>query len=86
MKKLALLILTLSLVGSFLAGCGSTPEPTAAPQPTEAPEVQPTEAPAAEPTQAEEPMGEEVTMVIGFTTSQTGNYNVSSLRQVNGLL
>jgi branched-chain amino acid transport system substrate-binding protein len=24
-------------------------------------------------------------MVIGFTTSQTGNYNVSSLRQVNGL-
>jgi branched-chain amino acid transport system substrate-binding protein len=30
--------------------------------------------------------GEEVTMVVGFTTSQTGKYNVSSLRQVNGLM
>jgi ABC-type branched-subunit amino acid transport system substrate-binding protein len=35
------------------------------------------------------PVGEESptakTMVIGFTTSQTGSYNVSSTRQVNGL-
>jgi branched-chain amino acid transport system substrate-binding protein len=46
---------------------------------------EPTEAPQAEPTEAEEPMAEEVTMVVGFTTSQTGNYNVSSTRQVNGL-
>ncbi len=30
--------------------------------------------------------GEEVTMVVGYTTSQTGKYNVSSLRQVNGLM
>jgi branched-chain amino acid transport system substrate-binding protein len=29
--------------------------------------------------------GEEQTVTIGFTTSQTGNYNVSSTRQVNGL-
>jgi branched-chain amino acid transport system substrate-binding protein len=29
---------------------------------------------------------EEKTMIVGFTTSQTGKYNVSSLRQVNGLL
>ena len=29
--------------------------------------------------------GEEQTMVIGFTSSQTGTYNVSSTRQVNGL-
>ncbi len=45
---------------------------------TEAP-PEPTEAPAAE------PAGEEKTMIIGFTTSQTGKYNVSSTRQVNGL-
>jgi branched-chain amino acid transport system substrate-binding protein len=29
--------------------------------------------------------GEEQTVTIGFTTSQTGNYNVSSTRRVNGL-
>jgi len=29
--------------------------------------------------------GEEKTVIIGFTTSQTGSYNVSSTRQVNGL-
>jgi branched-chain amino acid transport system substrate-binding protein len=65
------------LVGTFLVACGSTPEPTQAPAPTEAP--------VAEPTAVEEPVSEEVTMVVGFTTSQTGNYNVSSTRQVNGL-
>ncbi len=36
-------------------------------------------------TTVEAPVGEEVTMAIGYTTSQTGKYNVSSLRQVNGL-
>jgi ABC-type branched-subunit amino acid transport system substrate-binding protein len=77
-KKLAYWILIFALLGSFLVACGATPEPTKAPEPTAVPQ--------AEPTQAEEPMGEEVTMVIGFTTSQTGSYNVSSLRQVNGLL
>jgi branched-chain amino acid transport system substrate-binding protein len=82
MKKLGYWILISVLLTSFLAGCAATSEPAAAPEPTEAPaaEPEPTEAPAAE------PMGEEVTMVIGFTTSQTGSYNVSSLRQVNGLL
>ena len=35
--------------------------------------------------EAEPETGEEVTMVVGYTTSQTGKYNVSSLRQVNGL-
>jgi ABC-type branched-subunit amino acid transport system substrate-binding protein len=59
-----------------LAACGATAEPTMAPEATQAPEA----------TAAEQPMGEEVTMVIGFTTSQTGSYNVSSLRQVNGLM
>jgi ABC-type branched-subunit amino acid transport system substrate-binding protein len=77
-KKLTYLILVLALIGGLMVACGATPEPTTAPEPTQVP--------AAEPTVAEEPMGEAVTMVIGFTTSQTGNYNVSSLRQVNGLM
>jgi branched-chain amino acid transport system substrate-binding protein len=38
------------------------------------------------PAEPEAPAGEEETMTIGFTTSQTGKYNVSSLRQVNGLM
>ena len=78
MKKLTYWLVIFALLSSILVACGPTPEPTQAPQPTAVPQ--------AEPTQAEEPMGEEVTMVIGFTTSQTGRYNVSSLRQVNGLL
>jgi ABC-type branched-subunit amino acid transport system substrate-binding protein len=72
MKKLATWILVVVLLGVLLAACAPTeapPEPTTAAQPTTAPEM-----PA-----------EEKTMVIGFTTSQTGSYNVSSLRQVNGL-
>ena len=76
MKKLVYLIMVLALLGLSLAACGGTAEP-------EAPAA--TEAPEAEPTAAEEPEPEEVTMVIGYTTSQTGKYNVSSLRQVNGL-
>jgi len=41
-------------------------------------QAQPTAAPQA-------PAAKEVTLVIGFTASQTGKYNVSSTRQVNGL-
>ncbi|MGD8465830.1 MAG: amino acid ABC transporter substrate-binding protein [Anaerolineae bacterium] len=77
MSKLFYWIMIVALLGASLVACGATPEPTMAPEPTEAPQ--------AEPTEAEEPMAEEVTMVVGFTTSQTGNYNVSSTRQVNGL-
>jgi ABC-type branched-subunit amino acid transport system substrate-binding protein len=77
-KKLGYWILVLGLLAGFLVGCGATEEPTPVPEPTEEP--------VAEEPVAEEPAGEEVTMVIGFTTSQTGNYNVSSLRQVNGFL
>jgi branched-chain amino acid transport system substrate-binding protein len=76
MKKLVYLIMVLALLGLSLAACGGTTEPEAA---------EATEAPEAEATAAEEPEPEEVTMVIGYTTSQTGKYNVSSLRQVNGL-
>lgn len=80
MKKLAYWILVMALVIAFLGACGPTEAP---PEPTEPPaEEQPTEAPQAE---APEPAAEEKTMIIGFTTSQTGTYNVSSTRQVNGL-
>jgi ABC-type branched-subunit amino acid transport system substrate-binding protein len=72
MKRIVYWTLILVLLSALLAGCGATPEPT--------------KPPAAEPTKAPEPVPEEKTMVIGFTTSQTGNYNVSSLRQVNGLM
>ena len=83
MRKLIYWIMIFAMLSASLAACGATPEPTAAPEPTEAPAAEPT---VAEESAAEEPMGEEVTMVVGFTTSQTGRYNVSSLRQVNGLM
>ncbi len=75
MKRTLYWILTVALLAALLASCGPTEAP---PEPTQAPAAeQPTEEPAMP--------AEEVTMVIGFTTSQTGSYNVSSLRQVNGL-
>ena len=62
MKRTLFSIVALLVVMSMLlAACGSTPEPT------EAPEVQPTEAPAAEPTEAEaeEPAeGEKVSVTV----------------------
>ncbi len=73
MKKLANWILVLALLTVFLAACGPTEAP---PEPTKAP---------AEPTEVPAPQAEEKTITIGFTTSQTGKYNVSSTRQVNGL-
>jgi len=75
MKKLAYWILILALLSTFLVACGAIEAP---PEPTKAPE-------AAQPIEAPAPQAEEKTMVIGFTTSQTGKYNVSSTRQVNGL-
>ena len=77
MRKLVYWIMIFALLSAFLVACGAAPEPTEAPA---------TESPAAEQPTAEEPTAEEVTMVVGFTTSQTGKYNVSSLRQVNGLM
>ncbi len=77
MKKAAYLILVLALLAAMLMACGAQEE-----------EATPTEGAAAEevaPTAVEAPKAEEKTVVIGFTTSQTGSYNVSSLRQVNGL-
>ncbi len=71
MRKAAYLFLILALLAALLAACGAEEE---AAEPTQG-------APAEE----EAPQAEEKTVVIGFTTSQTGKYNVSSLRQVNGL-
>jgi ABC-type branched-subunit amino acid transport system substrate-binding protein len=84
-KKLGYWILVLGLLAGFLVGCGATEEPTAEPTPMPEPTEASEEGLFTEPID-EEPPGEEVTMVIGFTTSQTGKYNVSSLRQVNGFL
>jgi branched-chain amino acid transport system substrate-binding protein len=76
----------LLVAGMLLTACGGAApatENTSGGQeaaPTEAPmeEAAPTEAPA------EEMPAAEVTMTIGFTTSVTGKYEVSSGRQVNG--
>jgi branched-chain amino acid transport system substrate-binding protein len=74
-RKLNLLFVLLISASLLLAACQPAAEPTEeAPQPTEAEE---------EP-QSEEPMGEEVTLTVGFTTSITGKYETSSGRQVRG--
>lgn len=65
------LLLAFALV---LASCAQQPAATQAPEPTS----------AGEETVSEEPMGEEVTAVIGFTSSLTGSLEVSSKRQVDG--
>ena len=78
MKRSVLFVLLLALV-LVAAQCvpAPTPPPAAPAEEEEAatpvPEEEPVPAPSAE------------TVVIGFTTSQTGRYNVSSTRQVNGL-
>jgi branched-chain amino acid transport system substrate-binding protein len=66
-------------MGVLLTACGSSDTPA------EEPAAPTADAPAEEPAVAEEPMAEEVTLTIGFTASQTGNQNVSSTRQINGL-
>ena len=86
MKGKIVKLLTLLMVASmFLAACGGAAteapaepaEPAAPAEPAEPAEPAPTEAPA-------EPVMEEVTVTIGFTSSLTGAQEVSSKRQVNG--
>jgi ABC-type branched-subunit amino acid transport system substrate-binding protein len=79
MKRSVLLILLLTIV-LIAAQCGPAPTEPAAPAPPVEEEPAATEAPQEEPAPTEAK-----TVVIGFTTSQTGKYNVSSTRQVNGL-
>jgi branched-chain amino acid transport system substrate-binding protein len=80
-------LLTLLMVASLsLAACGggapaATAEP-AMPEMTEAP-AEPA-APEATEAPMEEPMMEEVTVTIGFTSSLTGSQENNSKRQVNG--
>ena len=85
-------IVMLIIASLFLSACAQPAATQSLPtefSPTEAPtEImeEPTEAPAEteEPVSTEEPMAEEATVVVGFTSSLTGNQEVSSKRQVNG--
>ncbi len=72
-RPLSVLFALLIIASLILSACA---QQTAAP---------PAEEQATEEVMVEEPMGEEVTAVIGFTASQTGSLNVSSTRQTNGL-
>jgi branched-chain amino acid transport system substrate-binding protein len=72
------LVLALALT---LAACGGQKAATEAPK-AEQPAA---EQPAAEQPKQEAPAAKEQTVVIGFTASQTGKYNVSSTRQTTGL-
>ena len=78
----ALLVLALTL-----AACGgqkATEAPKAEqPAATEAPKAE--QPKATEAPKEEAPAAKEKTVVIGFTASQTGKYNVSSTRQTTGL-
>ncbi|MGC9334873.1 MAG: substrate-binding domain-containing protein, partial [Anaerolineae bacterium] len=62
-RKIASLLITLVLLASVLAGCGSTPEPTAVPEATQAPA--PTSPPPTEAAQPEEP----AKLILATTTS-----------------
>jgi branched-chain amino acid transport system substrate-binding protein len=85
MKGKIVKLLTLIMVASlFLVACGggateapAPAEPAAPAEPTQPAAPAATEAPA-------EPVMEEKTVVIGFTSSLTGAQEVSSKRQVNG--
>ena len=83
--KIATLLTLLMVASLFLAACGGGAAPAAEEPPPPAEEAAaPAEEPAAP---AEEPvaaMPEEMTVVIGFTSSLTGKQEVSSKRQVNG--
>lgn len=98
MKSKTYFIIALLIIASLaFAGCARQPLATDAPPPeipTQASQseepiaVEPTREPAAsEPEQEPEPAAamEEVTAVIGFTASLTGQLNVESTRQINGL-
>lgn len=73
-RTFTLFLVLLVFASLLLAAC----QPKATP--TEAPKAIATEEPV-----SEEPISEEVTLKIGFTASQTGKYEISSSRQLNGL-
>lgn len=68
-KRIWILISTLAVLALLISACGGAATPAAAPK-------------AAEPTK---PAAAAKTVVIGFTASQTGNLNVESKKQTQGL-
>lgn len=74
--KRYLMILIILLVSASLLLSACAPQPAAPAEP---------QAGSGEETKSEEPLGKEVTAVIGFTASQTGKLNVESTRQINGM-
>jgi branched-chain amino acid transport system substrate-binding protein len=72
--RLFLLMVLSLMLGLMVVGCA---------RPT--PAAQPAEKPVAEATEVAAPQAKEETVLIGFTASQTGKYNVESTRQINGL-
>ena len=85
MKDKIVRLLALLLIASlFLAACAGGATEAPAPAQPAAP-AEPAEPAAPEATEAPaEPMMEEQTVVVGFTSSLTGSQEVSSKRQVNG--
>ncbi len=80
----ALLVLALALTLAACGGQKATEAPKAEqPAATEAPKAE--QPKATEAPKEEAPAAKEKTVVIGFTASQTGKYNVSSTRQTTGL-
>ena len=77
-------LVVLVLASMVLSACGGGTAPTEAPMEEPAAPAEEPGAPAEEP--AAEPAMMEKTVVIGFTSSLTGNQEVSSKRQVNGFL
>jgi branched-chain amino acid transport system substrate-binding protein len=80
MKRSVLFVLLLVLALMAAACVAPATQPPAPAAPAEE-EMTATPAPQEEPV----PAPSTTTVVVGFTTSQTGTYNVSSTRQVNGL-
>jgi ABC-type branched-subunit amino acid transport system substrate-binding protein len=83
-KRHGIAIALLLISASLLTACGNETSPaTATPAPSQ-PTSAPTQASVA-PTDTAAPSGKTKTALIGFTASQTGNLNVESSRQKNGL-
>lgn len=95
MKQISLLVTLIAFTGFVLSACGSPPPPatevpqTTAPEATSATDptegTSPTEEATTEETATEVTSSEAQTALIGFTVSNTGNLNVESTRQQNGM-